>query len=1023
MRNGVAALALLLLGTVCAQAGPPVTESLIHSGEGCFTLVSDDGAALTLRARDGHAVSLDVGETPFRLAPGPLVYFEEVVALPDAPDLLRGMSPGAWGMPEDALDGDEGWLTVRGGGEHPKQTLVLDQENAEPLVLSGWCRTELSAAALGWWSRWLALNATGTYRDGGQLPEVSAWFGQYQHDAQFSQVVVCPDRPLGSLDLELTALPGDCTASYRDVQLRPAAYRRTTPDSAVRRIDARLLQEYESTEAGLRSWITYQATASGIEIRGVLDSIRPEDRAISAYVTLPVDALGGRWHDHFRAARAIEAGKRYRDESATWYYGAGRDGRNSLYPLACVDTPDGQGLAVCTPMDEPRLFQMEYDAAARALRVRFDLGLSPDAGRHANRASFTARIFAYDVADGFRGATARYYAMYPWAFARRAERGGTWLAFLSPSFVPGGPEGFHFQFVEAMADMGWEEREGMYSLRYTLPITHVHEFPGHIDAPEVHGPALPARSLELAARIPELPGLPLDMYRRYPAYPGAHSADPWGQPNGFFFRSNTGGRNDNMMLTNANAHLPASPGAPFSFAGYEMEQTREAMAVPRQWHVPGWRMGRVLYRSFFEIEEGGATRSSGKSLRLNVVEGKNYFEQHARSLSQTVYVDLAEGAPVTVALMARCGQEQAGTAHEPRCSLTFWGPDGKQERETFALTPLGNEWQPFRFTTEAPGAVSAVEVLLDFANDRANPLEVWFDDVQLTAGGGPNLLRNGGFEEAELLPCRLDGLYLDVIGGYWGDMDYRRDHWQFAESPLTFDYGRAPTLLQIHTHVTFARQMADRLHPQDMLLFGNCVPTTPFMAPYLDILGDEQFWKHGEDWQPKPDAWFNWARFMSGAKPYNILQYSNLTLEEQERYMNRCLFYGVFPSNQADPEGKWFWANPLSVKRVRPLYARLVPHIQALHRAGWQPLTFAVSDNENIWLERFGEGEAFYLTVFNPSGTAQRATVKLDARAGAAASARLEERLSGATPAWGPDHTFAVELGPEAVAVYRISAT
>ncbi len=1002
------------------------SESLIQSHGDTLVLLTRDGLSLVLDGRDGSAVELTLGETRVPLASKPVVRFEEVVENPASPDLLGSMAPESWGLNPDALerageDPSEVRLRIR-GGDSAKRVVSLPPSAAQPLVVSGWCGTRVDAPAVGWLNRSLALNARGVYPDGERMPEVSACFGQYQHDAQFNKCFVCPGRALESVELEITAPSGDFTAWFHDVQLRTAEYRVTEPRAPLKRIDGCVHQFYESRTAQLRSWLTYQPMDDSIEIRGIVESSTESDRAVSVYVSIPFDALGGRWHDHFRACRTIEPGKVYRDESPSWYYGAGKDGGNSVYPLACVEAASGPGLAVAIPVDEPRLFQTEYDAGARELRLRFDLGLSADGGRNANRASFTARLFTFDVRDGFRGAAEHYHRMYPWAFEKRVTREGTWLAFLSPSFVPGGSDDFHFQFVEAIGNMGWEERRGMYSLYYTLPWVHVHEFPAHIDAPEVHGPALPEASLNLAQRIPLLADLPLEMYRRYGAYPGSYATDKWGQPEGFFFRSPKGGRNENMMLVNADLNVPAPQGAPYSHADYEREAIREAMGIGRQWHVPGWRMRRVTAHNFFEIDTESVAEGR-QSLRLEPVESKNYFEQHSRGLSQDVYLATEAPSRLAVALHAK-GEGVRSEEDEPQCTLTFWDRNGVPSGRSFPLTPLRADWTRFAFEAEVPPDTSAVTLAIDFKHARYNPARVWIDDVSLSSADGTNLLQDGGFEGAELLPCRMDGLYLDIIEGYWGDLNYRRDHWRHSEVPLTFDSARDPALLQVFTHAAFARQMAAWLQPQGMVLFGNCTPTTPFAAPYLDILGDEQFWKQGERWNPKPDAWFNYARFMSGAKPYNILQYSDLSVEEQTRYVKRCLFYGMFPSNQADPNGQWFWANPVSVARHRPVYRRFVPFIIEVARAGWRPLTLARSDNESVWLERFGDGGMFYLTAFNPTDAIQSAAITLDARTGVTAHARIREMLGSTSPAWAdaaPSPTFSVTLEPEDVAVFRIA--
>jgi hypothetical protein len=297
---------------------------------------------------------------------------------------------------------------------------------------------------------------------------------------------------------------------------------------------------------------------------------------------------------------------------------------------------------------------------------------------------------------------------------------------------------------------------------------------------------------------------------------------------------------------------------------------------------------------------------------------------------------------------------------------------------------------------------------------------LWLDEVHLRDAKGRDLLVNSGFEEAELLPCRLDGVYLDTMECYLANLNYRREHWAHAEEPLTFDCARRPTMHQVYSHVTFARHMAEWMHPSGRLVFGNCAPATCFAAPHLDIMGTELSWKQGETWTPWPDAEFSFARFMSRGKPYCMLQYGNLSVREQTRYVKRCLFYGVLPSNQAAPSGGWYWADPMIVERHRPVFAAYVPIIIDVAEAGWQPLTLARTDDESVWIERFGEGGTFYLTLFNPGRERRSVMVTLDPRCRVTMKSRLTDVLAGKASKWD-GKSFRVELDPEDVAVYRIS--
>jgi hypothetical protein len=1036
------------------------SESHLREAPQAITLWTEDGLRLTLDRATGQALEMAVGARIFPLSSKPLIRFEEVLEVPNAPDLLGDGSfrdgPGAWEIPEGSLEEAEAaatgrWLRLSGPGKpFARREVELHQEEAQPLILAGWCRAEMHTEAAGWMNAHLALNAYGIYADGSRMPEQSAYFGQYDHGPQFNRKVLCPDRPLDRLEIVLTTPGGECKAWYRDVTLRPARYRIASPNGPVERIDARVVQDFGIPEASLRGLVTYQPLREALEIRCRLeDSASPEaspgDRAISAYLALPFDAVGGLWHDDFRTSRRIEPGQLYRN--AKWY-GAGRDGYDSRYPLAALETAEGVGLALATAIDEPRVFQIEYDAQRRELRLRYDLGLSPAAGTWARRGSFTAYLFRYQAGDGFRGATEKYHRLFDWAFLdKRVRREGLWLAFISPHSIPGGSTDFHFQFVEATGNLGWETQQGMVSFKYLEPWIIHHESPPHAPFEETRGPVDPQGALNRARQMAHNrdPQVPPDSRYRYAAYLGSYIEDNWGQPQGYFFR-NPQGRNENMMIVNPNPALPPPPGTPFSSGGLDWEILMETAHLWKQWSLEGWNLYRTGERPCLEIDT--VQKASGQqSVRFDPIRSKGYWEQYVRGFSQVVYYrgverPGAKGGPGRKpANAAREGPENpmkfefsfsARAENEPpagtglRWMVEFQYGDDTVEPHFLPLEGLGGEWRRFHHALQASRRPFAITVLLVNAPWFPDPTVLWIDDVRLTvAGEAENLLLNGDFEKAELLPGRLGGVYLDTMECYTNNLNYRRSHWLYADEPLTFDGGRRPALQQQFSHVSYARRMAEWARPRGLLLFGNCAPGTCFGAPYLDILGGEENWMPAGKWSPQSDADFNYVRFMARAKPFCLLQYADLDAEHLERYFQRCLFYGVFPGNQSTSptSGKWYWTNPVRVARDRRLYARYMPLLIEITRAGWQPLTLARSDPGEIWLERFGEGETFYLTAFNPTAAVRSARITLDPRAGVTRRSRIQERVEGREVDWsggGKPGSFKATLGPEEVRVFQI---
>ncbi len=989
--------ALLILLAVALPLISCAAESNLRETAGTIRLSTDDRMELSLDQSDGKAKRLRIGGASFPLY-APLIRFEEVIEDPDAPDLLAGN----WSVPdasiEESANGHPGkWMRVSGEDEvRPKTQVQVNQTEAQPLVLSGWCQAHLEGEALGWINRNLALNANVSHSDGSKMPEVSAYFGQYDHSPQFNKRIICPDRPLKSVDLDLSVPGGKCTAWYRDVKLQPADYRISSPVGSLRRIDGSVLQEFEIAPSSLKGLVTYRPKPDCIEVGCSFESTQPVDRAISGYVAIPFDAIGGVWWDDMRTKRKIEPGMLYR---AGKWYGAGRDGYNSRYPIACIETAKGVGLALGTSVAEPRVFQTEYDAERKELRIRFDIGMSPNAGLWANKGSFTAYLFTY--MDGFRGATEKYQRIFGWAFENRVEKQGIWLPFMTPPAIVE-HEDFHFAFLESVGHMGWDERQGMYAFQYVEPWIHHQEI-----GDEVHGAVVPQRSVDLAKRIvnEDDRSLPLDIRRRYPAYLGSYIEDQWTHPQGYFFRSPQG-RNENMMIVNPNA------------SGWDREVIRETMAVSRQWDLPGWTFARVSAHPFLEVDT--EQKASGKqSVRFDPIEGKSQYEQYLRGISQIIRYEGESLGPFTLSYSAR-GEDMPIGGTGFRWRVTFWFEEGTSKAESLAIEDLSGEWKKSTHSITLDRLPKFVSVSLDTPALTPDSTILWLDDVSLDVGGR-NFLANGGFEEAELLPCRLDGVYLDTMECYEANLNYRRAHWLHTEEPLTFDSARNPAMQQVFSHISFAKHIAEWMHSGDRLTFGNCVPVTPFAAPYLDVMGTEFFWKPGGTWSPWPDSEFNFARFMSRGKPYCALQYSDLTVDEETRYVKRCLFYGVFPSNQGAPSGGWYWADPIVVNRHRPVFAKYVPTIIEVAEAGWQPVTLARTDDPDVWIERFGDGKTLYLTVFNPSATRKTVTVTLDPRSEVTLRSGLTDVLTGKSVRWKPrTASFEVGLDAEDVAVYRI---
>jgi len=285
-----------------------------------------------------------------------------------------------------------------------------------------------------------------------------------------------------------------------------------------------------------------------------------------------------------------------------------------------------------------------------------------------------------------------------------------------------------------------------------------------------------------------------------------------------------------------------------------------------------------------------------------------------------------------------------------------------------------------------------------------------------------------------------DGEYLDSLEGYvTADLNFRREHFHPVHVPLTFTMDtHEPVLYKAFSVYEFVRWMADDVHALGKLMFANSVPHRfAFLCGHLDIMGTETNWLASGRYRPMADAELSFIRTMCAQKPYLFLMntlYDQFTPDLVERYFQRCLFYGMFPSmfshNAADDP---YWQAPQWYNRDRALFKRYQPLIKRVAEAGWQPITHAVSSTPTVYVERFGpaaDGNV-YVTVMNDGQETETAAITLDAAAlspltkGGSGGVKesIPELVTGETLSAERGHgtvTVRLTLEPEAVRVLEL---
>ncbi len=891
--------------------------------------------------------------------------------------------------------------------------VTLNQTAPFPIVATGWSRAEnVSGVRDRGYAIWLDV----TYQDGDHLWGQAAGFGTGTHGWERQQVVLAPTKPIRDLSILGLFRGHTGTARFDDFSLREItgascsmfdgvpvisepAEAGADPRVLVRDVAANgdfLLMgagadvEAGDADLGLEVSVHETALGSGRLIEGEARDTTGRDRALSVYYALPLDATGWAWWDDPNTPRPIEEGLTYLNARNV---GVGNTGLASWYPLAALSGPD-RGVCLAVPLDSPRICRLAYDSGSEELYAAFDLGLSPDAAKTPQSATFRLAVFDFEPEWGFRAALDAYYGLFPEFFEKRTTHEGQWMPFTDIATVRE-PMDFGFAYHEGNNNVPWDDAHDILSFVYVEPMTNWMRM--EPDAPRTHEAAdalmrqkagegdrqaLATLSSVVVTEDGRLDAVCIDA--------------PWC---------------DGAVFTlNADPDVPADPDGLNQF-DHEWATIEHAFH-PSVAGVPGWSLsgGSALEGS----DEGGS------ALRLRRSEGADPVQ-----VTQNVTIGQTEAR--TLVARARGVAENVVGETGGDCSLyvDLTYSDGTNLFGQIAtLEPGVAGWQDLEVLIRPAKPVQAASVHLLLRGEHLG--EAWFDDVSLVEEGSDrSFVVNGDFEGVDVPTGDLDGTYIDSFEGWSTRVNSRREHFAAVDVPLTFTVDtRAPAILTYFSTYEFAKELSARMHDEGKLLMANAVPANfPWAAHLLDVMGTETNWnRNGET--PDSHESFRYRRALCRWKPYLLLQntdYGAFTPEMVERYFKRAIFYGAFPGffshNAADDP---YWNTPALYDRDRPLFLKYMPICSDLSRAGWEPVTLARSDTPGVLLERFGapdRGEAL-LTVFNDGDRPTDAVIALDMEA--LGNPNAAEELVGERPVAIHDGSLTLRLRPKDLAVLRM---
>jgi len=210
----------------------------------------------------------------------------------------------------------------------------------------------------------------------------------------------------------------------------------------------------------------------------------------------------------------------------------------------------------------------------------------------------------------------------------------------------------------------------------------------------------------------------------------------------------------------------------------------------------------------------------------------------------------------------------------------------------------------------------------------------------------------------------------DSCTGWTGQhlCNFRREHFPYADNPLTFNpnTGRLCQLKVLHDW-EFAKHHSQLVRKEGGLIMANISPLAAlFYGQHIDVFVRES---QARVFQDNGIV----MRLLIYQKPYAFYR-----PPDDAKQVRLAMFYGFAPGIDATGE------------QMRPIAQQYMPVIQAIGRAGWEPITWASAPG--LVVERFGRkpGQLYFTARYQDEDTGQKdAKLSIDSAALGIASDRI----------------------------------
>jgi hypothetical protein len=261
-------------------------------------------------------------------------------------------------------------------------------------------------------------------------------------------------------------------------------------------------------------------------------------------------------------------------------------------------------------------------------------------------------------------------------------------------------------------------------------------------------------------------------------------------------------------------------------------------------------------------------------------------------------------------------------------------------------------------------------------------------------------------------------MHWDVTGGRSLIVNYRRDHFTYTAHPLTFDQYQ-PVRLCLPTQFTnYELFDAFRLQSKQGGMFHEGAGMQDFGAKNAtELLGGQDrvgmhflssvlasAWNEGGENYHALGEYDEYRIFM-GRKSYRIAWSYPGPGTDVLASVKRALANATAFGFASCPDSTYFYptSNPNYDPNIslfytpahQALWTNYITASEAIRLAGWEPVTHAYSSSSAVEVQRFGNGQTIYLTVWGPTNLPATVDIDIEAAAlGLAANPTFSEIVS-----------------------------